>query len=71
MNIKSKKWYENQIKALENAIHKLQTEGERLSAIYWNDNIGLFAARKTIILSLEHFTNRLNVLKDEYYLFYK
>lgn len=71
MSIKSKKWYENQIKALENATNKLYREGERLSDIYLNDLPDLFAAQKPIKEQSYKLLNKLNILKYEYNLYYR
>lgn len=71
MSIKSKKWYENQIKALENATSKLHLDNSRMLEIYHNDIAGGFAAIK----ETEALYNRLNMklgdLKQEYNLYYR
>ena len=71
MSIKSKKWYKNQIKALNNATDHLQFQGEDLARIYLNDLPGLFEARKPIKEQLKILSNKLNELKNEYWLYYK
>ena len=71
MSIKSKKWYENQIKALENATNKLHREGESLSYSYGNDIAGFSRAAKPIINKSDKLLHELRVLREEYYLYYR
>lgn len=71
MSIKSKKWYENQIKANENALNNLHREATRLGSIYFNDLPSLFEANKPIKEKFNKVKSKLSDLKEEYYLYYK
>jgi hypothetical protein len=71
MGIKSKKWYQNQIKALENASSNLFNEGIRLSNIYLNDLPEMFKAQKPVKEEFNKNAKQLYKLKAEYSLYYR
>ena len=71
MSIKSKKWYENQIKALENASSKLFNEGVNLSNIYLNDLPEMFKAQEPVKEEFKKNAKQLYKLKREYSLYYR
>jgi flagellar biosynthesis chaperone FliJ len=70
--IKSKRWYENQIKALENAAKRT---GQLIESCDWTtDPIKMSEIGKRnspIQKQCKIIYEQLNQLKDEYYLYYK
>jgi len=70
MSIKSKKWYENQIKALENATNKIHLNNNRMLEIYHNDIAGGFKAIESSKELGKNLTNKLGQLQEEYNLYY-
>jgi hypothetical protein len=77
MNIKSKKWYENQIKALENAAKNI---GRLIYQPIWYEYGSKkyeeemeFAMKENIPIhnACKKIYDQLNKLKDEYNLYYR
>jgi hypothetical protein len=72
MSIKSKKWYENQISALENAA---KNTGRFVESCDWTTDIKkleeIGKRNATYQAECKKIYSKLNQLKDEYYLYYK
>jgi len=71
MGVKSKKWYEKNIGLYEHALENLHREGERMSHIYTNDLPEFYRAVRPINERYAEIKNKLENLKDEYYLYYR
>lgn len=72
MSIKSKKWYENQIKALENAA---KNTGRFIESCDWTTDINKMAEigkrNAPIQAECKKIYDKLNELKAEYSLYYR
>lgn len=72
MSIKSKKWYENQIKALENAA---KNTGRFIENCDWTTDpikmAEIGGRNSPIQKECKKIYDKLNQLKDEYYLYYR
>ncbi len=71
MSIKSKKWYRNQIKALEHACDKLSDDIKMIHSIHLNNLPEAYKETKDLKQKLHDMTNDLNFLLDEYGLYYR
>lgn len=69
--IKSKKWYQNQIKCLENATERLGSSIRTTMEICHNDIAEGFKMTKSDRILLDSIYKQLNQLKDDYYLYYR
>lgn len=72
MTIKSKKWYENQISALEHAVKNTGAMVQELPYRYTEqDLIKVQQYNSPIQKECSKLYEKLNKLKDEYWLYYK
>jgi hypothetical protein len=69
--IKSKKWYQNQIKCLENATNQLGNSISRMMEICHNDIGEGFEQTRSDRKTLANMYSNLGNLKEEYYMYYR